>query len=401
MKNPIRVLSFFAVNALFNLASCFAHPVTPTVIQDLALPDYMFGLALAVMMTTMFLFSPFWGKINTIIASRATLLICCAGYAAGQMLFGLATGMAGILFARLLAGIFTGGVFIASLAYVVNTSPAESRGRYLTIYATIQGVFNAFGYFVGGMLGELGTWYAFLAQAICLLACGIAFFFCCVPDADPAAGHTKPGALLRECNPFAAFAAGRTFLNAAWFKLLGVCCFSYVGYNAFEQVFNYYIKDQFGLSSSYNGTIKFAVGAISLIANSTLCIWLMKKTDIRRTIIPILILSSLAIAGVIFAPNVALFMGIAVVFYACYFVSVPLSQNIVAGRAEGSGNSSLIMGFYQAVRAIGGVVGALLAGMLYGFAPKVPFVFACVGLALSVLCGILYYIDCRAESTVR
>ena len=62
MKSPARVVSFFIVNALFNLASSFAHPVTPTVIQDLHLPDYMFGLALAVMMTTMFLFSPFWGN---------------------------------------------------------------------------------------------------------------------------------------------------------------------------------------------------------------------------------------------------------------------------------------------------------------------------------------------------
>ena len=401
MKSPARVVSFFIVNALFNLASSFAHPVTPTVIQDLHLPDYMFGLALAVMMTTMFLFSPFWGKINAIISSRMTLLICCTGYAAGQILFGLATGMTAILVARLLAGVFTGGIFVATLAYVANTSPAAVRGRYLTVYATIQGVFNAFGYFVGGMLGELGVWYAFLCQAICLLICAVGFLLCCVPDADPSAVHTRPATLVRECNPFAAFAAGKTFLNLAWFELLGVCCLSYVGYNAFEQVFNYYIKDQFGLSSSYNGTIKFAVGAISLIANSTLCVWLMKKTNTKLSVIPILGLSALAIAGVIFAPNVGLFMGIAVVFYACYFVSVPLTQNLVADRAEGSGNSSLVMGFYQAVRAIGGVVGALLAGLLYGLDPKVPFLFACAGVVLSVICGILYYLVSLRETAAQ
>ena len=169
--------------------------------------------------------------------------------------------MAEILIARLLAGVFTGGVFVCSLAYVANTTPEEKRGQYLTIYATGQSVFNAFGYFVGGMLGEFGVWYAFLAQAICLLVSGVGFFVFCLPDADPAAGRPQLGTLVRECNPFAAFAAGKTFLNLTWVKLLGLCCFSYVGYNAFEQVFNYYIKDQFGLTSSYNGTIKFAVGA--------------------------------------------------------------------------------------------------------------------------------------------
>lgn len=401
MGNRKRAFAFFAVNSLFNLASSFAHPVTPTVIQELALPDYMFGLALAVMMTTMFLFSPFWGKINAILSSRVCLLISCTGYAVGQLMFGLARGMAEILIARLLAGVFTGGVFVCSLAYVANTTPEEKRGQYLTIYATGQSVFNAFGYFVGGMLGEFGVWYAFLAQAICLLVSGVGFFVFCLPDADPAAGRPQLGTLVRECNPFAAFAAGKTFLNLTWVKLLGLCCFSYVGYNAFEQVFNYYIKDQFGLTSSYNGTIKFAVGAISLIANFTICIWMIRNTNIRRTILPVLVLSTLAILGVIVAPELLSFMGIAVVFYACYSISVPLTQNLVADYAGTGKNSSLIMGFYQAVRAIGGVIGALMAGVLYGLDPKVPFIFACAGFAISVVCGFLFYTATRKADAAR
>lgn len=397
MANKKRAYAFFAVNILFNMCASFAHPVTPTVIQDLQLPDYMFGLALAVMMTTMFLFSPFWGRINSIISSRTTLLITCMGYAVGQALFGFAKSMAGILLARLLAGCFTGGVFIATLAYVSNTSPQDKRAGYLTVYATLQSVFNAFGYFIGGMLGEISVACAFIAQVVCLALCGLGFYAFCVPDAAPAAERPQPGRLLRECNPFAAFAAGRSFLNFTWVKLLGICCFSYLGYNAFEQVFNYYIKDQFGMSSSYNGTIKFAVGIIALIANSTLCMYLLNRTDIRRTTIPVLAFGTLAIAGVLVAPNVASFMAIAVVFYACNSVSIPLAQNLVAARAQ-TGDSSLIMGFYQAVRAIGGMLGALLAGVLYEVSPKTPFVFACLGFGLSAVCALGYLIDCRKEA---
>ena len=75
MINKKRVWGFFFVNILIFLASNFAHPVTPTVIYDLKLPDYMFGLALAVMNATMFLFSPFWGKINAYVPYRISLLI--------------------------------------------------------------------------------------------------------------------------------------------------------------------------------------------------------------------------------------------------------------------------------------------------------------------------------------
>ena len=77
MKYKTRFLLFFTAMILFNLAANFAHPVTPTIIQELHLPDYMFGLMLAAMMISQFLLSPFWGKINASISSRQTLLICC------------------------------------------------------------------------------------------------------------------------------------------------------------------------------------------------------------------------------------------------------------------------------------------------------------------------------------
>ena len=76
MKYKTRFLAFFAAMTRFSLSANYAHPVTPTIIQDLGLNDYMFGLALATMMIANFLFSPFWGKINLYISSRRSLCIC-------------------------------------------------------------------------------------------------------------------------------------------------------------------------------------------------------------------------------------------------------------------------------------------------------------------------------------
>ena len=87
MKYKTRFLLFFVAMALFHLAANFAHPVTPTIIQELGLPDYMFGLMLAVMMIANFALSPSWGNINRFISSRESLLICCVGYAAAQLGF--------------------------------------------------------------------------------------------------------------------------------------------------------------------------------------------------------------------------------------------------------------------------------------------------------------------------
>ena len=106
MKYRLRFFLFFTGMVLFNLASNFAHPVTPTIIQDLHLPDYMFGLMLAAMQISNFLFSPFWGKINATLTSRRTLLICCTGYGIAQLLFACSQTQGAILAARVLAGIF-------------------------------------------------------------------------------------------------------------------------------------------------------------------------------------------------------------------------------------------------------------------------------------------------------
>ena len=162
MRYKTRFALFFLGMILFQLAANFAHPVTPTIIQELNLPDYMFGLMLAAMMFSNFLFSPFWGKINGILSSRRTLLVGCAGYGAAQLIFACAKTQGAILLARVLAGIFVGGIFVSFLTYVINRAKPEDQAKYLTYSATIQAVFSAFGYLVGGLLGELsilGTFY--------------------------------------------------------------------------------------------------------------------------------------------------------------------------------------------------------------------------------------------------
>ena len=179
MKYKLRFAAFFTAMIVFNLAANFAHPVTPTVIQELQLHDYMFGVALAVMLITNFLLSPFWGKINNYISSRLSLLICCLGYGVAQVWFAYATTELMIILARMFAGLFTGGIFVSFLTYIVNKSDPEDQGKYLTYSATIKSVASAFGYMIGGFLGEFSVRLAFLVQAGTLIAVAIAFFLIC------------------------------------------------------------------------------------------------------------------------------------------------------------------------------------------------------------------------------
>ena len=82
-----RVLRFLIAFICFHLAANFAHPVTPAFIVERELDSSMFGVAMAAMMTTNFLFSPFWGQLCNYIPTRRIQMIGCLGYAAGQVLF--------------------------------------------------------------------------------------------------------------------------------------------------------------------------------------------------------------------------------------------------------------------------------------------------------------------------
>lgn len=127
--NKNKLLMFFIINGLFNLAANYAHPITPTVIKNLQLGDYMFGVAFGAMMGLNFLFSPFWGKLNEQINSKTTMLICSIGYAVGQVLFWQANSQNSVIFARMFSGVFTGGSYVSFLTYVVNVTPPEKRSK--------------------------------------------------------------------------------------------------------------------------------------------------------------------------------------------------------------------------------------------------------------------------------
>jgi len=383
MKYKIHFSLFFAALILFNLAANFAHPVTPTIIQELQLPDYMFGLMLAVMMVSQFLVSPFWGKINATITSRQTLLISCMGYAAAQLGFAFAKTQAKILLLRVLAGLSVGGALVRFLPYVSNVARPEDQAKYLTYSATIQAVFSAFGYLIGGVLGEWSIRAVFLLQAGSLAAAGLLFRFACVPDGVPS-GKMSMDQILRETNPLQAFFDGRYFMNTAFLLLFALNILMNFGNTGFDQVFNYYLKDQLNLTSSYNGLIKAAVGLISFVVNMTLCIWIIQRTDTRKSMVVMALFCTAAVVGTLVLPQIKPYIACSVLVYAGYSVSLPVLQHMVAERADPE-QKNLVMGFYNATKSLGSIIGSLVAGFLYGVHTKLPFLVMAVAYGASFL----------------
>lgn len=389
MRYKTRFTAFFCVMALLNLAANFAHPVTPTVIKNLNLHDYMFGVALAAMLFTNFLMSPFWGKINHYVSSRLSLMVCCCGYGIAQVCFAYSSTELEIILARMLAGLFTGGVFVSFLTYVVNRSAPEDQGKHLTMTATINSVASAFGYMVGGCLGEFSVLIVFLVQAATLVAAGILFFLICEPDGQVSLAEISPKQLVREANPFQAFVDSRKFMTASFALLFTINVLINFGNTGFDQAFNYYLKDVLGLTSFYNGVIKAGVGLISFISNMTLCVWMINQTNVKHSMVSLTAVCAVAAIGTVISGNIGIFIGFSVLVYAGYSVSIPVLQSMTANLAD-TEQKNLVMGCFNAAKSLGSIAGSMTAGLIYSVHVKLPFVCTFVIYSLGTAAAVAY-----------
>ncbi len=129
MMQKRSVIRSLVLSALYGLIANFAHPVEPTFYKLLNLPDYMFGVAFAAMATTVFLFSPFWGKLADRYGPNRILWISYIGYGFGQLyFFFLAKNVLHVVLARMLAGIFIGGIGVAHILYILDNNESENKG---------------------------------------------------------------------------------------------------------------------------------------------------------------------------------------------------------------------------------------------------------------------------------
>ncbi len=382
---------------LFNMAASFAHPVTPTLIVERNLDSSMFGVALAAMMTMYFLFSPLWGRLCSYMPTKRVMLICSIGYSAGQIFFGMARSEAAVIGGRMFAGIFTGGCFVAMANYVINMTSQNisERGQNLVILTTIQSVGSAVGYFIGGTLGLISVEAAFISQVACLSLSGILWNIFCTDDTPY---KVKPDRALRlkDVNPFSAIIAAKGFMTPMFAVIFLITAISAIGQNSYEQCFNYYIKDQFGMSSAYNGMFKAGIAALTLFLNSTVSLYLQKKTDINKSFLYILIICTLLISLVLNHPSRFLFIAVYIIYSSVMVLRLPLLQMLSANRSN-QNNSNAVMGFYQSMNSFGGIFGALFAGLIYAKGPNLPFILAFIAFLTAAVLGFCYQFMYKKE----
>lgn len=367
----VSVFRLFIMTVLYSLAANFAHPVTPAFIQGLHLHDYMFGVAFACMSVSNFLFSPFWGKAERTFGIARSIGFCFFGYAFAQYLFGSAATESGIIIARLLGGFFVGGISVGVIIYIMDHSPEGSCGRNLATAATLSTVFSAFGYMIGGFLGDISIRLTFMCQVAGLVLIGVLYLLFVGDETTGEVPHAD--SLLKNVNPFRAILDSGRVMSAAVVFFLFVCAGTSFASTCYEQCFNYFIRDQYGFPPSYNGILKALVGMITMAANATICVQLMKRTNIIRSVIPVILICFAMMVSIVMIRDMVPFIMMNVVFFGFNAVYQPLLQAMISVFSD-SGDNGILVGVYNSMRSFGMVIGSLSAGFLYEADPKLSFV---------------------------
>jgi len=80
--NKILLINFLTLS-VFNMA----HPVTPTLMNAVGLPTFMFGVLYSAMAIAQFVMSPVWGTISDMRGRKKVLIIGVLGYGISQLGF--------------------------------------------------------------------------------------------------------------------------------------------------------------------------------------------------------------------------------------------------------------------------------------------------------------------------
>lgn len=375
-----KVKSILILSGIIWIAGNLHHPIIPTYFTELGLPDHVFGTSYSVMVFSMFLMAPVWGSLGDQGYRVEILSIVTFLYGVFQIILGYSTNLWSIILMRALAGSVASGFHVGLMSALVDVSDDNNREKSMANYSAIMSMTGAVGFLLGGALGFFPTKVVFWIQGIfmILISIGIKLFIEGTNEEEKEKEHGRPRFvwdLIKEAKE-----SEGVFTD--WVKIfLGITFFVGIAYSAYNNGFNYYLKAELNMKPIVNGVWKSVNGVIGLIANLTLNLWLINRTNLKRSIVWLLAMSSVSAILVFSSGTIPLFFIFNFIFFILYTIELPVLEGLaVRGTVR---NAGLMSGLYNAAKSLGEMIGAFLAGVGYDMSSKFPFLLGAIAFVIA------------------
>jgi len=370
-------------------------PIQPFFAETLGASPAVVTLLGASFSLMQFLFSPFWGKLSDRIGRRPVMLLSIFLTAIGYTLFGFATSLEMLFFARMLAGIGSANIGTAQAVIADSTSP-ETRAKGMGLIGAAFGLGFIFGPAIGGIFSQFSlATPAFVAAALCAVNFIFAYFL--LPETH------KPGDKPTEAGHFAlSWKAVRHASRHQNVPQLFALCFVWtVAFSCMEQVLGLFIEATWLAgdgrfpsethareAAALTAYVLICVGVTATIIQGGLIGKLVKKFGERRLLSVgccIVAVALLAIPFIGMYKVFAFMMAISVLMAVGTGITNPSLSSLLSQSADRR-EQGTTLGIGQSLGGLGRVFGPAMAGGLFQIYRGLPF---WVGSGLMFFCSLI------------
>lgn len=241
-------------------------PLLPYYAETFNASKFTTGLLIAVYALMQLIGAPILGRLSDRYGRRPILLISVFGTFVGFLLFGFATSLWMLFFARILDGL-TGGNLSVAQAYISDVTDAKDRARGLGLIGAAFGLGFIIGPVTGGLLSQYGyNVPAFVAAGLSFL--NLILIYAWLPESltkekrELIGGQKQPSVTLEAL----VTALKRPFTGS----LLITRFFFSLAFSVFQTIFSLYALAKFNLSARDTGFVLTYVGLLSVFVQGFL-----------------------------------------------------------------------------------------------------------------------------------
>ena len=337
-------------------------PILPAYTKDLGATAATLGLLLSTHAALQFIFAPIWGRLSDRIGRRPVMLVTIAGTSLSLVMLGLAESIGGLLVARVLSGLFSANISVAT-AYVADVTAESERTRWMGMVGASFGIGFILGPALGGLLYPYGAGLpAFVAAGLAAGNFLWAAFSLAEPDRHESRARKRGGIRAALGDPVVA----RLCITNLVFT---------IGVAQLESTFFYWMNDRFDYGVTEVAYILVAMAIVMASIQGGGIRPLVERVGEKRMLVGGLLLMAVAFPSIPATHAVAFLMVPLALAALGRAIAQPPMTSLVSMRGEASGRGEL-MGVFQSSAALARIIGPLAAGFLYDYSAPSPYYLA-------------------------
>ena len=319
---------------------------------------------------------PFIGRGLDRLGRRLFLIFGLLAYALSNVVFGLATGVVGLYLAQVAQGVGAGLTWLAALSIVSDLASVDCRGREygrveeMAFRGTLLGSLVGFallalleGDGIGGWLTLAGGWrLLFLAYAAATLVAA-AIVWRKIPETLSQLENRDDKVSEAPKDRRTSGGAARRLPGQLWI-LMGIVGLTAAATALLGPILMPYLFDNVSTSMLALG-LAFLPAAIAGSVLPSRLGGISDRIGRRPPIVAALAMAGLAAAAVPFVRSLWPLAVLWVLEAAAFAAATPAEEALVIDLADNARQGSAL-GYYTAAAALGGVIGPLLGGWIYG-----------------------------------